>query len=66
MHKNTLPYNVVDLRGLACILLVAYHVVGVPGAGMQVADESIYRYATDSFELIRMRCSPSSRGWSMP
>lgn len=54
MHKNTLPYNVVDLRGLACILLVAYHVVGIPGAGMQVADGSFYRYATDSFELIRM------------
>ncbi|CAO3421877.1 acyltransferase family protein [Azospirillum endophyticum] len=54
MRKNTLPYHVVELRGLACILLVAYHVVGIPGAGMQVADGSIYRYATDSFELIRM------------
>ncbi|KAA0583312.1 acyltransferase [Azospirillum sp. B21] len=54
MRKNLLPYHVVELRGLACILLVAYHVVGIPGAGMQVADGSIYRYATDSFELIRM------------
>jgi peptidoglycan/LPS O-acetylase OafA/YrhL len=54
MRKNILPYHVVELRGLACILLVAYHVVGIPGAGMQVGDGSIYRYATDSFELIRM------------
>lgn len=54
MRKNMLPYHVVELRGLACILLVAYHVVGIPGAGMQVAEGSIYRYATDSFELIRM------------
>ena len=54
MRKNMLPYHVVELRGLACILLVAYHVVGIPGAGMQVADGSVYRYATDSFELIRM------------
>lgn len=44
----------VELRGLTCILLVAYHVVGIPGAGMQVADGSIYRYAADSFELINM------------
>ncbi|KAA0598646.1 peptidoglycan/LPS O-acetylase OafA/YrhL [Azospirillum lipoferum] len=54
MRKNMLPYHVVELRGLACILLVAYHVVGIPGSGMQVAEGSIYRYATDSFELIRM------------
>ncbi|ANC91698.1 acyltransferase [Azospirillum humicireducens] len=54
MRKSLLPYHVVELRGLACILLVAYHVVGIPGAGMQVADGSMYRYATDSFELIRM------------
>lgn len=54
MRKNMLPYHVVELRGLACILLVAYHVVGIPGAGMQVAEGSVYRYATDSFELIRM------------
>ncbi|MBP2298621.1 acyltransferase family protein [Azospirillum picis] len=54
MRNTALPYNVVELRGLACILLVAYHVVGIPGSGMQVSDGSIYRYATDSFELIRM------------
>ncbi|MBP2227594.1 peptidoglycan/LPS O-acetylase OafA/YrhL [Azospirillum agricola] len=54
MRRDTLPYHVVELRGLACILLVAYHVVGVPGTGMQVEDGSLYRYATSSFELIRM------------
>lgn len=48
------PHNVTELRGLACLLLVAYHVVGAPGTGMQVDDHSIYRYATASFDLIRM------------
>jgi len=47
-------YNVTELRGLACLLLVAYHTVGVPGAGMHVGDDSLYRYLTSSFELIRM------------
>ena len=46
--------NVTELRGLACLLLVAYHTVGVPGAGMHVGDDSVYRYLTSSFELIRM------------
>ncbi|AWK87153.1 acyltransferase [Azospirillum thermophilum] len=54
MQSPEKPYRVVELRGLACLLLVAYHVVGIPGAGMQVGDDSIYRYATSSFDLIRM------------
>lgn len=53
LQKRT-SYNINELRGLACFLLVAYHVVGVPGAGMQVEDDSWYRYVTSSFEPIRM------------
>jgi len=52
--NNRTSHNIDDLRGLACLLLVAYHVVGVPGSGMRVDDDSWYRYATSSFELIRM------------
>lgn len=47
-------FSVTELRGLACLLLVAYHVVGVPGAGMRVPDDSLYRYLTDSLAFIRM------------
>jgi len=54
MRRDQASYNIAELRGLACILLVAYHVVGVPGTGMRVEDGSLYRYATSSFELIRM------------
>lgn len=54
MGTKRTSYNIDELRGLACFLLVAYHVVGVPGSGMQVGDDSWYRYATSSFELIRM------------
>ncbi|MBP2312180.1 acyltransferase family protein [Azospirillum soli] len=54
MGTKRTSYNIDELRGLACFLLVAYHVVGVPGSGMQVGDDSWYRYATSSFELVRM------------
>jgi len=54
METTNARYNVTELRGLACLLLVAYHTVGVPGAGMHVSDDSLYRYLTSSFELIRM------------
>lgn len=54
MLQRRMSYNINELRGLACFLLVAYHVVGVPGSGMQVGDDSWYRYVTNSFEPIRM------------
>ncbi|WP_431857053.1 acyltransferase family protein [Azospirillum sp.] len=54
MARTDARYNVTELRGLACLLLVAYHTVGVPGSGMHVGDDSLYRYLTSSFELIRM------------
>src|SRR5262245_35154145 len=42
-------------RGLACLLLVTYHVIGSdPAAGLQVPDGSLWRYFTDLFLPIRM------------
>ena len=54
MSHSKIPYNINEVRGLACFLLVAYHVVGIPGAGMRVDDGSWWRYAVSSFEHIRM------------
>jgi len=43
------------LRGIACILLVTMHVIGYNAtSGIQVADDSIYRWYTESFVYIRM------------
>lgn len=42
-------------RGVACLLLVAYHVIGPNGhSGMHVADDSPWRYFTLLFHPIRM------------
>lgn len=47
---------VVDtLRGVACLLLVAMHVIGYDeGSGIRVSDESAFRWFTDSFVYLRM------------
>jgi len=43
------------LRGVACILLVAFHTVGNhPWSGLHVADDSGYRYFANLFQYIRM------------
>lgn len=43
------------LRGLACVLLVTFHVIGdTSSAGIHVADDSALRYYTDSVEYLRM------------
>lgn len=43
------------LRGLACLLLVAYHVIGNdPEHGMHVADGSAWRFFTEIFMHLRM------------
>lgn len=43
------------LRGLACILLVAYHVVGdTEMHGLHVQANSIFRWFTDTFVYLRM------------
>lgn len=42
------------LRGLACIFLVAYHVIGTDATqGLKVSD-GFYRVANDALELVRM------------
>jgi glucan biosynthesis protein C len=44
-----------SLRGLACLLLVAYHVVGDRAErGLQVPDESYWRYFMATFDWLRM------------
>ncbi|MGP5614020.1 acyltransferase family protein [Corynebacterium variabile] len=44
-----------SLRGLACILLVTFHVVGdTASAGIHVPDDSAWRYYTDSVEYLGM------------
>lgn len=40
-------------RGIACILLVAYHVVGFPDAGLRI-ESGIYRDLNDTLAYIRM------------
>lgn len=42
------------LRGLACVLLVFYHVVGPPDGGLRVDPDSWYRIATDALVSVRM------------
>ena len=43
------------LRGIACLLLVAFHAIGSSSAsGLHVADSSVYRHFTNLFVHIRM------------
>src|SRR5262245_17419808 len=43
------------LRGVACILLVAFHTVGNhPWTGLHVDDDSGYRFFANLFQFIRM------------
>ncbi|MEZ5931581.1 MAG: acyltransferase [Alphaproteobacteria bacterium] len=43
------------MRGLACVLLVAYHVIGAqPDQGLRVADGTYLRYLNESLVHIRM------------
>lgn len=56
-HRKPTTRNVpVDtLRGLACILLVTFHVIGDnASAGIHVGDDSAWRYYTESVEYLRM------------
>lgn len=47
--------SVETLRGLACILLVAFHVVGATATeGLRVPDDSPWRYFADSLVYLRM------------
>jgi glucan biosynthesis protein C len=55
-HEPTTRNVPVDtLRGLACILLVTFHVIGDTSLdGIRVSDDSAWRYYTDSVEYLRM------------
>jgi glucan biosynthesis protein C len=47
--------RVQTMRGLACLLLVAFHAIGSTGAsGLHVADDSAYRLFTNLFVHVRM------------
>jgi glucans biosynthesis protein C len=50
-----IPDNLDTVRGLACLLLVCYHVVGGSSArGLRLPLTSDWHYAMSSFEFIRM------------
>jgi len=50
-----LPSNLDSLRGLACLLIVAYHVVGSdPARGLRLPATSDWHYAMTSLELLRL------------
>jgi surface polysaccharide O-acyltransferase-like enzyme len=49
------PANFDTVRGLACILLVSFHVVGTSSSnGLRVPDDSGWRHLVTSFDLFRM------------
>ena len=54
-NKKKKDQSIETLRGLAIILMVAGHVIGHDSdAGMQVEDNSLFRYFYISFEFLRM------------
>lgn len=60
-EKNT---HIETLRGIAILLVVMGHVIGVDGkGGMQVADDSLFRYFYDLFATIRMPLFTVISGW---
>lgn len=55
MSKAGKDLSIETLRGIAIILMVAGHVMGsVPERGLQVADDSLYRYFYQTTQYIRM------------
>ncbi|MGP5182703.1 acyltransferase family protein [Corynebacterium variabile] len=53
MSGRNLPVD--TLRGIACILLVTFHVIGDKStAGIHVADDSVFRWYCDSVQYLRM------------
>ena len=48
-------YNIDELRGFACLLLVSLHVIGhSPKVGMRLEEGSLLRYTADSWLFVRM------------
>ncbi|WP_190295614.1 acyltransferase family protein [Halotalea alkalilenta] len=54
MRGNEKDLSIETLRGLACLFLVLYHVIGPSGGGLKVPDDSIYRYINNTLVYIRM------------
>lgn len=52
--RDTESSRIQTLRGIACILLVAFHVVGLPTSGLRVPDDSIWRFLMELVEPLRM------------
>jgi fucose 4-O-acetylase-like acetyltransferase len=47
--------NYIDTaRGVTCVLLVAYHVIGLPTSGLRVQDDSYWRFFADLLIYFRM------------
>lgn len=56
--------NIETLRGLAILLVVAGHVIGIDAAGgMKVADDSLWRYLYASLQYVRMPLFTAISGW---
>lgn len=54
VSKRARDANLDSVRGLACLLLVAFHVVGGDGSGLRLPDHHPLRHLVDSLELVRM------------
>lgn len=54
MQSNKKSLEIETLRGLACLLLVLYHVIGPLGGGLKIDVGSPYRVLADSMVYIRM------------
>lgn len=55
MLRNRKDLSIETLRGLACVLLVAFHVIGENRhGGLHVPDDSTFRWYADSFAYLRM------------
>ncbi len=62
--RRTKDESIETLRGLAIILVVAGHVIGIDAlGGMKVADDSLWRYLYDSLQYIRMPLFTAISGW---
>jgi len=49
-----LNYKLQSLRGVACVFVVYFHVVGTPLTGLQLPKDNFYAFLSDLFIYIRM------------